>query len=149
MNRFIQKHLKSLWNFWPPFFFSGIKIISCTPNYQHIVVQLKLRFWNKNFVGTLYGGSLFSMADPFYMVMLIKNLGSSYSVWDKSASISYLKPGRSDVTAEFNVTEEDLILIRTTLAQNEKMDWSRVIEIVDSQGTLIAKVQKTISIKKK
>lgn len=147
MNRFIQKHLQTLWNLWPPFLFSGIKVVASSSDYKHLVVKLALRFWNKNYVGTLYGGSLFSMVDPFYMVMLINNLGKKYSVWDKSATIYYLKPGKSDVTAEFLLTDDDLDLIRKTLQAQEKMEWTRVIDIIDSEGVVIAKVQKTLSIK--
>jgi hypothetical protein len=89
------------------------------------------------------------MADPFYMVMLIENLGKNYSVWDKSASIVYLKPGRTDVFTEFHLTEEDLTEMRQTLEKQDKMEWKRTIQIRDKQDQVIATVEKVISIKKR
>jgi acyl-coenzyme A thioesterase PaaI-like protein len=136
-------------NYWPPFFFAGIRVTRITQDIRHIQVKLKLRFWNANYVGTQYGGSIFSMTDPFYMLMLINNLGSEYSVWDKSATIRYLKPGRTDLTAEFLLTEEDLDSIRKNVHENGKMYWIRKIEVKDLNGELIADVDKTLSIKKK
>jgi len=136
-----------LWNFWPPFFFTGIKIVKVSVDYRHIAVRLKLRFWNANYVGTQYGGAMFSMADPFYMLMLIKNLGSEYTVWDKSAQIRYLKPGRSDLTAEFHLSEEDLTSIRKTVQEQGRMDWVRKVILKDTHGEEIAEVEKVINIK--
>lgn len=145
----IKSYILSLINFWPPFLFAGIQIIKCTKNFRHIVVKLKLRFWNKNYVGTQFGGSLFSMTDPFYMLMLIKNLGHEYVIWDKEAKIRYLKPGKSDVTAEFLLTEKDLDDIRQTVHEHGHMNWKREIEIKDKNQEIIAHVEKIISIKLK
>jgi acyl-coenzyme A thioesterase PaaI-like protein len=141
--------LFKLWNLWPPFLFSGIRIQEVASDYRRVVVRLKLRFWNANYVGTQYGGLLFSMADPFYMVMLILNLGPDYVVWDKSSHIEYLKPGRTDVTAEFSITEDDLSAIRSALETAGSFDWRRQVDIKDIHGTLIARVDKVIHIKKK
>lgn len=139
----------SVWNFWPPFLFSSIKIVKRSKDYRHIIAKLKLRFWSANFVGTQYGGSMFSMTDAFYMVMLMKNLGPEYTVWDKSATIRYLKPGRTDVTAEYLLTEEDLESIKKAVAQDGKLHWMRKVEIKDANGEVIAEVDKVISIRKK
>lgn len=140
--------LLSLINFWPPFLFAGIKIVKRSKDYRYIRVKLKLRFWTENYVGTQYGGSMFSMTDPFYMLMLMKNLGKTYEIWDKTTTIHYLKPGRSDLTAEFILTEEDLIQIRKTVKEHGKMNWSRKIQIKDKNQTVVADVEKIISIKK-
>ena len=120
-----------------------------TKDFRHIIARLKLRFWNANFVGTQYGGLIFSMTDPFYMIMLIQNLGEEYVVWDKSAHIKYIKPGRTDLTADFHLTEEDLKLIREHIQENGRMEWKRKVEIKDLQGDIVAEVEKVISIKKK
>jgi acyl-coenzyme A thioesterase PaaI-like protein len=144
-----KNKLFKIWNFWPPFFFTGIRIKEVSEDNRHLIVKLKLRFWNKNYFGTQFGGAMFTLTDPFYMVMLIKNLGSKYVVWDKSATIHYLKPGRTDLTAEFNLTEEDLASIRSTLEAQNKMEWSRTIEIKDANGIVVAQVDKILSIKKK
>lgn len=145
----IKPYILPLMNLWPPFLFAGIKIVKISKDYRLFIVQLKLRFWNSNDVGTQYGGSMFSMSDPFYMMMLMKNLGPSYVVWDKSATIRYLKPGRSDLTTVFQITEEDLNNIRTTLQTQDKMEWNRKIEIKDADGVIVAEVDKVLSIKNK
>src|SRR5262249_56824530 len=99
--------------------------------------------------GTQFGGSMYSMTDPFYMLMLIQNLGPDYTVWDKSAHISYLKPGRTDLTAEFILTDDDLAFIRTTLEKQNKMEWVRKVEIKDKNDQTVAVVDKVIYIRKK
>lgn len=145
----LKKRLLKFWNFWPPFLFSGIKIEKNSSDYREIRVRLKLRFWNCNYVGTQYGGLLFSMTDPFYMIMLIQNLGEDHIVWDKETRIRYLKPGRTDVTAEFKITEEDLNAIRLEVQEHGTMHWLRKVEIKDANGEVIADVEKTIYIRKK
>lgn len=138
-----------LWNFWFPFLGAGIKLNKVSDDLRFVQTKLKLRFWNQNYVGTQYGGSMFSMTDPIYMVMLIQNLGKEYIVWDKAASIRYLKPGKTDVTADFLLTDEILNNIRTTLQAQEKMDWNATVLIKDINGEIIAEVQKVLFIKKK
>ena len=145
----IRSYILPFWNLWPPFLFSGIKVIKRSKDMRHIAVKLKLRFWNANFVGTQYGGLIFSMADPFYMVMLIQNLGPSYSIWDKTSTIRFLKPGKTDLFASFDLQESDLALIRKEVDEQSKIEWIRKIEIRDTQGEIVAEVEKTISIKKK
>jgi len=81
--------MRAFMNVWPPFLGAGIRVTRLQPDWRAIDVEMKLRFWNANFVGTHYGGSLYSMTDPFYMLMLIENLGRDYIVWDKSASIRF------------------------------------------------------------
>lgn len=144
-----KRHFLKFWNLWPPFLFTGIKMIKVAPDYRNVVVRLKLRFWNANYVGTQYGGAMFSMTDPFYMVMLMHNLGPDYVIWDKAASIKYIKPGRSDVFAEFNVTEEEIREIKNVLEQQKSMDWNRTVEIKDANGAVIARVEKVIYLSKR
>lgn len=138
-----------LYNFWPPFLFSGIKIASVENDFKDVTVRLKLRFWNKNYVGTAFGGSIFALTDPFYMLMLIKNLGAEYIVWDRSATIQYLKPGRTDLTAMFHISQKDIDGIKDLVADKGKTNWSRQIEVKDSFGDTVALVDKTLYIKKK
>jgi len=141
--------LFKLWNWWPPFLGAGIRIEQVDPQFRSLTVRLKLRFWNRNYVGTQFGGSMFAMTDPFMMVLLIQNLGSDYIVWDKAASIRYLKPGKTDVTARFEINDQILEQIRTELTHKEKMDWHTQIQVIDVQQQVIAEVDKTIYIRKK
>ena len=84
-------------NLWFPFLGAGIRVTRLQSDWKAIDVEMKLRSWNSNYVGTHYGGSLYSMTDPFYMLMLIENLGRDYIVWDKAATIRFRKPGKGKV----------------------------------------------------
>src|SRR5262245_46237940 len=112
MSKVWKRWMLRLVNFWPPFFGAGIRVKRIQPDWKAIDVEMNLRFWNANYVGTHYGGSLYSMTDPFYMLMLIESLGHEYIVWDKSACIRFKRPGRGRVRAAFRLSEEQLQDIR-------------------------------------
>jgi hypothetical protein len=135
-------------NLWPPFLGAGIRVKRLRCDWKEIDVQMKLRWWNSNYVGTHYGGSLYSMADPFFMLMLIENLGPDYIVWDKSASIRFKKPGRGTVSAIFEMTDEQIDEIRQALRSAEKIERMLQVEIKDEAGTAVAEVQKLVHIRK-
>jgi len=136
-------------NFWPPFLAAGIRVKHIAPDMQAIDVEMKLRWWNANYVGTHFGGSLFAMTDPFYMLMLMANLGRDYIVWDKAASIRYRKPGRGTVRAEFRLTDAQLDDIREKLKTLPKCEPTFRVEVKDGQGTVIAEVEKVIHVRRK
>lgn len=142
-------HLRSLVNFWPPFLGAGIRIKHIAPDMKAVDVEMKLRFWNANYVGTHFGGSLFAMTDPFYMLMLMANLGRDYIVWDKAASIRYRKPGKGTVRAEFRLTDAQLEDIREKLKTLPKYEPVFSVEVKDQQGTVIAEVEKALHVRKK
>src|SRR5437667_4606525 len=102
-------------NLWPPFLGVGIRIPRIASDMKSIDVEMKLRFWNANYVGTHFGGSLFAMTDAFYMLMLLAQLRRDYIVWDKAASIRYRKPGRGTVSAEFRLSDAQVDDIREQL----------------------------------
>lgn len=128
---------------------AGIRVKRFRPDWKEIDVEMKLRRWNSNYVGTHYGGSLYSMTDPFLMIMLIENLGRDYIVWDKSATIRFRKPGRGTVSAHFRLSDEQLQEIRDALEVEGKIDRNFVVEVKDGAGVVIAEVQKIIQIRKK
>ena len=136
-------------NVWPPFLGAGIRVKRLQPDFKAIDVEMKLRWWNANWVGTHYGGSLYSMTDPFFMVMLIENLGRDYVVWDKSAAIRFRKPGTGTVKAQFRLSEEQVQEIREALKAEPKIDRSFSIEVKDESGAVIAEVQKVVQIRRK
>src|ERR1700757_2979118 len=142
-------HLRRLVNLWPPFLGAGIRIEHIAADMKAVNVEMKLRFWNANYVGTHFGGSLFAMTDPFYMLMLMANLGRDYIVWDKAASIRYRKPGKGTVRAEFRLTDAQLDDIREKLKTLPKWEPIFKVEVKDVQGTVIAEVEKVLHVKKK
>ena len=144
-----SKALRRAVNLWPPFLGAGIRVTHVAPDMKAIDVEMKLRWWNANYVGTHLGGSLFAMTDAFYMLMLMANLGRDYIVWDKAASIRYRRPGRSTVRAEFRLTNAQLEDIREKLKTLPKYEPTFTVEVKDEQGTVIAEVQKLLHVKKK
>ena len=144
MNRIFKKHLRRLINVWPPLLGAGIRVTRLDEDWRAVDVEMKLRRWNRNYVGTHYGGSLYSMTDPFYMVMLIENLGSGYVVWDKSASIRFRRPGRGTVRAEFRLSTEQIEEIRQALAKETKVEREFGVEVKDTEGQVVAEVKKLL-----
>ena len=143
-----QRIMLRLVNIWPPFAATGIHV-RWGAEMKSVDVTMKLRPWNRNFVGTHYGGSLYSMCDPFYMLMLIKNLGPEYIVWDKAASIRFRKPGKGTVRAELRLTDAQLDDIREQLKTLPKYEPTFGVEVKDDAGEVVAEVQKTLHIRKK
>jgi len=142
-------HLRRLVNLWPPFLGAGIRVTRIAPDMKAVDVEMKLRFWNANYVGTHFGGSLFAMTDAFYMLMLISNLGRDYIVWDKAASIRYRKPGKGTVRAEFRLNDQQLDEIREKLETLPKYEPVFQVEVKDESGELVAIVEKLLHVKRK
>jgi acyl-coenzyme A thioesterase PaaI-like protein len=136
-------------NLWPPFLGAGIRVKHIAADMKSIDVEMKLRWWNANYVGTHFGGSLFAMTDAFYMLMLMACLGREYIVWDKAATIRYRKPGKGTVRAEFRLSEAQLEDIREKLKTLLKYEPVFTVEVKDEQGTVIAEVEKILYIRKK
>ena len=136
-------------NSYPPLLGAGIRITRLASDWRQIDVEMKLRWWNRNYVGTHYGGSLYSMTDPFYMLMLIQNLGRDYIVWDKAATIRFKKPGRGTVFASFQLSEEQIREIKQAVDRQQKIERTFTVEVKDESGTLIAEVEKLLHIRGK
>ena len=143
-----SRALRRAVNFWPPFLGAGIRVEHVAPDMKSVDVAMKLRWWNANYVGTHYGGSLFAMTDAFYMLMLMANLGREYIVWDKAASIRYRRPGRGTVRAEFRLSDNQLDDIREKLKTLPKYEPRFKVEVKDEQGTLIAEVEKLLYVRR-
>jgi hypothetical protein len=136
-------------NLWPPFLGGGIRVKSIAPDMKAVDVEMKLRFWNANYVGTHFGGSLFAMTDAFYMLMLMANLGRDYVVWDKAASIRYRKPGHGTVRAQFRLSDSQIEDVREKLRTLPKYEPVFLVEVKDEAGVVIAEVEKVLHVRKK
>jgi hypothetical protein len=136
-------------NLYAPFLGAGIRVKRLAPGWKEVDVEMKLRWWNANYVGTHYGGSLYSMTDPFFMVMLIENLGRDYIVWDKSAAIRFKRPGRGTVTASFRLSDQQIDEIKQALNSEKKIERIFTVEVKDESGTVIAEVEKLLHIRRK
>ncbi|KRA21252.1 DUF4442 domain-containing protein [Lysobacter sp. Root604] len=136
-------------NLWPPFLFSGIRVREIAPDYRHARVELRMRPWNRNYVGTHFGGSLFSMTDPFWMLLALNALGRDYIVWDKAGAIEFVKPGRGTVHAKFALDEQVLQELREATAGGEKtLRWFDT-DVIDGAGEVVARVRKQLYVRRK
>ncbi len=136
-------------NFYPPFLGMNIRIAETAPDFRTIRVQSKLSRRNLNAVGTHFGGTLYAMCDPFFMLMLMHALGEEYIVWDKAAQIQFIKPGRGTVTATFHMPQERVDEIRAAADRGEKIEPTFMVEIVDEQDQVVARVEKLLYVRKK
>ena len=134
---------------WPPFLGAGIRVKRFADDFREAVVELRLGRFNRNYVGTHFGGSLYAMCDPFYMVMLLHNLGGDYLVWDKEGRIEYLAPGRGTVSAHFVLSEARVAGIRAQAAGGERVLPQFQVDVTDESGVLVARVYKTLYVRLK
>jgi acyl-coenzyme A thioesterase PaaI-like protein len=111
-------------------------------------IKLPLNIQTYNYVGTIFGGSMYSAVDPFYMIMLIRNLGKGYIVWDKAATIRFKKPGRSTLYARFTLDDAELQTIREELRTARSIDRVYRVDLVDAQGVVHAEIEKVIYIRR-
>ncbi len=136
-------------NFWPPYLGAGVKVKLVDEKQMIIEVSMPLRKMNSNYVGVHFGGSLYSMVDPFYMLILMKKLGRDYIVWDKSASIEFKKPGIDRVKCHFEITNERLSEIKAEVEEKGKCEPLFEALIYGESGELVAKVEKKLWVRKK
>lgn len=135
-------------NLWPPFWAAGIRVVELADDYSKAVVRLRLGLLNRNYFGTHFGGSLFAMTDPFHALLLLHNLPRGYIVWDKAAVIQFKSPGRGDVFARFQLSQQQIDEVLAATANGEKFEPTWSVDVVDQKGTLIATIDKTLYIRR-
>jgi hypothetical protein len=136
-------------NLFPAFRGTGGKVTFISGDFKEIHLKLPLNWRTKNYVGTIYGGSMYGSIDPIYMFMLLKTLGKQFIIWDKAASIRFIKPGRTTLYAKFTLSDTELSCIKQELNSNSKIDRVYQVELVDKDGVVYAKVDKTLHIRQK
>ncbi len=141
--------LRRVLNLWPPFLFSGIHVTALADDFRHARVELHMRPWTRNYVGTHFGGSLFAMTDPFWMLLTLHALGRDYTVWDQAGAIEFIKPGRGTVQAEFRLDEAVLDELCAATATGDKvLRWFEA-EIRDRDHQIVARVCKQLYVRRK
>jgi hypothetical protein len=133
-------------NLFPAYRGTGGRVTYIREDWSEVHVAVSLSWRTRNYVGTIYGGSLYGAVDPIYMLMLMKSLGPDYVVWDKAATIRFRRPGRSRLTATFRLGPEIVAGIRDELTRVPKLDRVFVVELVDQAGVVHAEVAKTIHV---
>jgi len=141
--------MRRVLNLWPPFLFTGIHVSHIGEDYGSARVELRMRPWNRNYVGTHFGGSLFAMTDPFWMLLVMHAIGDGYIVWDKAGEIEFEKPGRGTVAAEFRLEDAALDELREAAADGGKaLRWFET-PVRDASGDVVATVRKQLYVRRK
>jgi acyl-coenzyme A thioesterase PaaI-like protein len=130
-------------------FATGARITYISHDFCEVRVRLPLSWQTRNYVGTIFGGSMYAAVDPVYMLMLIKNLGPAYVVWDKSACINFKKPGRTQLFARFVLDEVELDIIRNELTHSRSVDRTYQVDLTDKEGVIHASIEKVMYIRLK
>ncbi|MBB85803.1 DUF4442 domain-containing protein [Abyssibacter sp.] len=147
----LYKHprlFKTFLNVYPPYWGTGIRVTALAADFSRMDVRMDLRWYNRNAFGTQFGGSLYSMCDPHWVLLLVGRLGPGYEVWDKAASVEFLKPGRGAVFASFEWSQGQVDDIRRALADGARsVHPERTVDITDSGGRRIARVHKTLYVR--
>jgi acyl-coenzyme A thioesterase PaaI-like protein len=141
--------IRRLINYWPPLLFSGIRVRAISADWRYVETELRLRWWNRNAVGTMFGASLFAMTDPFYPLMLQHNLGPRYAIWTKSAQIDFIAPGRRIARARFELSAERIEEIRSATAQGKSYLPQFTTAITDLEGKLLTQVSKIVYVRRR
>ncbi len=143
-----SRWLRWRFNLFPAWRGTGARVDFIAEDWREVRVRLPLSWRTRNYVGTIFGGSLYGAVDPVLMIMLIQNLGPGYTVWDKAATIRFVKPGRATLYATFTLNEAELSEIRRLLESAPSVDRIYTVELKDSSGVVHAEVDKTIYIRK-
>ena len=136
-------------NFFPAYRGTGGRVAYIADDWREIRVKLPLNWRTRNYVGTIFGGSIYGAVDPLYMIMLINILGPDYVVWDKAAAIRFKRPGRETLRAVFTVTDEEIAAIKAELVTQKSLDRVYTVELKNDAGKVHAIVEKTLYIARK
>ena len=137
-----------LLSLYAPYLGAGVRVRP-SPDLRTFEVRLKLRWWNQNYVGTHFGGSLYSMCDPFFMLILFEALGRDYVVWDKAATLRFRRPGKGTVKATFHIPQERIDEIRAAADADRKVEPVFTVDVLDEQGEVVASVEKLLYVRRK
>ncbi len=143
------KNALRMMQLYPPYVGAGVRVDDIADDLSAITVSMRLRPWNTNAVGSHFGGSLYSLCDPWFMLLLMARLGDGFIVWDKSARIEFLKPGRGKVSARFDVSGDVEDAIRTAVARDGKTNPVLTALVKDEAAVVVCRVEKTLSIRRK
>jgi hypothetical protein len=140
--------MRWVFNLFPAYRGTGGRVTYISEDWKEVRIRLPLSWRTRNYVGTIFGGSLYGAVDPFYMIMLIRILGKSYVVWDKAATIRFRKPGRTALTASFRIDDAELAAIRKALESAPKVDRIYRVELVDAEGVVHAEIEKVVHVRR-
>ena len=138
-----------LFNYFPIFWSTGAKVTYLAADFKEIHIKLPLSWRTRNYVGAIFGGSMFSATDVLYFLLVVKNIGEDYIVWDKASSIRFKKPGKGTLYTKAVISDKEIEIIKTELLNIDKIDRVYYLDLIDEAGDICASVEKTIHIQNK
>lgn len=146
---FKTKGFRWLFNLFPAFRGTGGRVTYISADWSNVKMKLPLSWRTRNYVGTIYGGSIYASIDPIYMLMLMHILGKDYVVWDKAAKIRFRKPGRETLYTDFLLTPEEISDIKRLAEGERSIDRIYNVILKNKEGIVHAEIEKTLYISKK
>ena len=141
---------KSGFNLSPMYRRTTARIIFASDDLMDIHIRLPISYRNRNYVNSIFGGSMFAAVDPFPMVQLMNIIGNDYVVWDKAAEIKFRRPARQDLYAEFTYSPEEVEEIRNQVAEKQEIEITKTTKLTDrNKQKVFCEVNKTIYIANK
>jgi acyl-coenzyme A thioesterase PaaI-like protein len=134
-------------NWLPAYRGTGSRIEYIADDWMEVRIRLPLNWRTRNYVGTIFGGSIYGAVDPVYMVMLIKILGRRYEVWDKAATIRFRRPGRAVLRAVFRLDRGEIEATRAEVDASGKTDRRHFIELINEAGEVCATCEKIVHVR--
>lgn len=147
-NEKFRKLIKRI-NLYPPYLGMGVRVRAFRDDFTRFEVVLRSRWYNRNLFGTHFGGSLYAMCDPFFVFIITMNLGRNYVVWDKSASIEFLRPAKGTILGIFEISQGRLEEIRAEVDELGKNTYHFEADLVDEAGKAVARVSKEVYVRSK
>jgi len=147
MTESFKSHLtRIIFNYFPAFWSTGAKVTYLAADYKEVHLKLPLSWRTRNYVGTIFGGSMFASTDVLYFLLVVKNLGEGYIVWDKASCIRFKKPGKGTLYTKAVLSDEEIELMKTELLNTDKIDRVYFLDLIDETGDICASIEKTIHI---
>lgn len=138
-----------LMNLYPPYLGTGIRVTRVSADFSEIDVRMGLHWYNRNALGTQFGGSLYAMVDPFLVLMTLQQIGDDHIVWDQGAQIDFVAPGRGTVHAKFRMPPAEIERLRREAVDGAALRPQYRIDVVDDDGRIVASVNKTLYVRRK
>jgi acyl-coenzyme A thioesterase PaaI-like protein len=151
LQAFATKHprlFRVFLNLYPAFRGTGGRVTYIAPDWSEMRIKLPLNWRTRNYVGTIFGGSLYASMDPHFMFMLMHRLGPGYLVWDKAASIRFRRPGRGTLTAVCRMPDAEVAEVKRLLESEAKVDRHYSVDLVDREGVVHATVEKAVNVRR-
>ncbi|MBO6605454.1 PaaI family thioesterase [Psychroserpens sp.] len=122
------------------------KIIEVSEDLHKVVITLKLNWKNRNYAGSIFGGSMLSATDPIYMIMLIQILGNDYVVWDKAVEATYRRPAKDQIFGKFEFSKDEISKLKEDVLTYKEVTLEKTMHLVDKNDKVVASFNKTLYI---